>query len=276
MIKDLVVYLSPKTTSDPAAGYAISLAEAFGAHVAGIAFAYEPVVVGSIFDGFPAALMDAQRQENGKAAKDAIARFEQAARLAGVPFETRLHSASVSDAVDMFGQLTRPLDLTVVTQAEPDTLAPQELIVEAALFNSGRPVVVVPYIHKDGLRLERTMVAWDGSRTAARAVGDAMPLLHRAKNVDVVTVTGEKSMADRIPGADLGRHLARHDLNVEVNDVPLGSLDVANALLSYAADNAIDFIVMGAYGHSRLREFVLGGATRSMLDAMTVPTLMSH
>lgn len=276
MIKDLVVYLSPKTTGDSAAGYAISLAEAFGAHVTGISFAYEPVVVGSIFDGFPAALIDAQRQENEKAGKDAIARFEQAARLAGVSAETWLRSAGVSDAVDLFGQMARPFDLTVVTQAEPDALAPQELIVEAALFNSGRPVVVVPYIHKDGPKLERAMVAWDGSRTAARAVGEAMPLLHRAKNVDVVTVTGEKDMADEIPGADLARHLARHDLNVEVNDVPTGSLDVASALLSYAADNAIDFIVMGAYGHSRLREFVLGGATRGMLEAMTVPTLMSH
>jgi nucleotide-binding universal stress UspA family protein len=276
MIKDIVVHLLPKSTNDASTGFAVSLAQIFDAHVAGITFAYEPVAVGAIFDGLPAALIDNQRRENQKAANDAVARFEQAARAAGVPAETQLRSAALPDAVNLFGQMARRFDLSVVTQAEPEILTPQDLIVEAALFNSGRPVVVVPYIHKGGVSLQRVMVAWDGSLTAARAVGDAMPLLRRAKNVEVVTVSDDKGKGDEIPGADLGKHLARHGLKVEVNKIPAGDIDIANALLSYAADNGIDFIVMGAYGHSRLREFVLGGATRGMLEAMTVPTLMSH
>jgi nucleotide-binding universal stress UspA family protein len=276
MIKEIAVHLLPKSTYDASTGYAVSLAQTFDAHVVGISFAYEPVVVGSIVSELPGALIDGQRRENEKAAKDAVARFEQAARAAGVSAETRLRSAALPDAANLFGQMARRFDLSVVTQAEPEILASQDLIVEAALFNSGRPVVVVPYIHKGGLSLERTMIAWDGSRTAARAVGDAMPLLQRAGSVEVVTVADDKGKSDEIPGADLGKHLARHGLKVEVNNIPAGSLDIASALLSYAADNGIDFIVMGAYGHSRLREFVLGGATRGMLEAMTVPTLMSH
>jgi nucleotide-binding universal stress UspA family protein len=275
MIKDLIVHLAPKTAGD-GVGYAISVAEAFGAHIVGISFAYEPVVVGSIFDEIPATLIDAQRRENEKAAKGVIARFEQAARAAGVSAETRLRSTSLPNAANLFGEVARQFDLSIVTQAEPEILAEQDLIIEAALFNSGRSVLVVPYIQKGGLSLQRTMIAWDGSRTAARAVGDAIPLLQRAQSVEVVTVTGEKGSTDEISGVDLGKHLARHGINVEVDNVPAGTLDVASVILSYAADNAMDFIVMGAYGHSRLREFVLGGATRGMLQAMTVPTLMSH
>jgi nucleotide-binding universal stress UspA family protein len=137
-------------------------------------------------------------------------------------------------------------------------------------------VLIVPYIQKAGLTLERVMVCWDHSRNAARAVADAMPLLARAKAIEVVTIAGEKGKTDEIPGIDIARNLAHHDLKVEVRRVALGDIDIASNLLSLAADMAIDFMVMGGYGHSRLIEFVLGGATRGVLTAMTVPTLMSH
>ncbi len=120
------------------------------------------------------------------------------------------------------------------------------------------------------------MVCWDSSRPAARAVADAMPLLERAKRVEVAIVTSGSGKYDEIEGVDMGQHLARHGLNVEVNRIARGNVDVADALLSHAADSSADFIVMGGYGHSRLREFVLGGVTRSIFRSMTVPALMSH
>jgi nucleotide-binding universal stress UspA family protein len=120
------------------------------------------------------------------------------------------------------------------------------------------------------------LVCWDGGRTAARAIGDAIPFLTRAKAVDVVIVATEPGKGDEIPGADMGRHLARHGLKVEVKRIVAPDIDVANAILSYAADSSADFMVMGGYGHSRLREFILGGATRRILQSMTVPVLMSH
>ena len=120
------------------------------------------------------------------------------------------------------------------------------------------------------------MVCWDGSRQAARAVGDALPLLAKAGRVEIVMITNERGKQDEIEGADIGQHLARHGLNVDVHRIAGGNIDVADALLSHAADSGTDFMVMGGYGHSRLREFVLGGTTRGILQTMTVPTLMAH
>jgi nucleotide-binding universal stress UspA family protein len=172
--------------------------------------------------------------------------------------------------------LARRFDLSVVGQAEPDSNAIEEVIAEAALFDSGRPILLVPYIQKAPLKLERVMVCWDGGRQAARAMADAMPLLERANRVEVVIVADENGKEDEIAGADVGQHLARHALNVEVKRVAMGDIDVADVLLSHAADIAADIIVMGGYGHSRLRQFVLGGVTRSILQSMTVPVFMSH
>jgi len=275
MIKDLVVNLSVGGP-DVAGPYAVSIAEAFGAHVAGVAFSYEPIIPPTVMGSIPASLIDSQRTENEKAASDAIAKFDEAARRAGVSAETRVLSASLGGAADRFGAIARRFDLSVVGQANPDRAAPEELIVEGALFTSGRPVVVVPYIQKAALKLDRVMVCWDASRNAARAIADAMPLLKQAKAIDVVIVASERVKSDEIPGADIGQHLARYGLNVDVKRIVSPDTDVANTILSHAADTGADFIVMGGYGHSRIREFILGGATRGLLQSMTIPTLMSH
>src|SRR5208282_1790981 len=158
-------------------------------------------------------------------------------------------------------------------QAKPEASEVEEMIVESTLFESGRPVIVVPYIQKGPLKLDRVMVCWDGSRPAARAIADAMPLLEKAGRVEVVIVANERGKQDEIAGADMGQHLARHGLKVEVERIVGGDIDVADALLSHAADCSADFIVMGGYGHSRLREFVLGGVTRGILGSMTAPVL---
>ena len=276
MIKDLVVSLSVGASRDAAGPYAISVAEAFGAHVAGVAFSYEPVIPPTIMGTIPASFVESQREENDRAANDARAKFDEAARRAGVSSESRTLSASLAGSADRFATIARRFDLAVVGQAEPDRAAPEELIVENALFSSGRPVLVVPYIQKAELTLDRVMVCWDASRNAARAIADAMPFLKRARVIDVVIVASERIKSDEIPGADIGQHLARHDLKVEVRRIVSPDTDVASTILSHAADTAADFIVMGGYGHSRLREFILGGATRGMLQAMTLPTLMSH
>jgi len=276
MIKDLVVSLSVGASRDAAGPYAISVAETFGAHVAGIAFSYEPVIPPTIMGTIPASFVESQRDENDRAANDARAKFDEAARRAGVSSESRTLSASLAGSADRFATIARRFDLAVVGQAEPDRAAPEELIVENALFSSGRPVLVVPYIQKAELTLDRVMVCWDASRNAARAIADAMPFLKRARVIDVVIVASERIKSDEIPGADIGQHLARHDLKVEVRRIVSPDTDVASTILSHAADTSADFIVMGGYGHSRLREFILGGATRGMLSAMTLPTLMSH
>jgi nucleotide-binding universal stress UspA family protein len=275
-MKDIIVSLSPGASRDVAAHYAVSIAETWGAHVAGVAFAYDPVLPASIMGGISADVFDVQRQENEKVAKAAVEAFETAAKRAGVSAESRVLTATIAGAADMFASMARRFDLAVVPQVTPDTIAPDELLMEAALFESGRPMVIVPYIQKAPLNLDRVICCWDGSRTAARAIGDAMPFLRKSKAVDLVIVGKGKMNEKELTAADMGAHLARHGLKVDVKRIPAADVDVANVVLSYAADSGSEFIVMGGYGHSRLREYILGGATRGILGSMTVPVLMSH
>jgi nucleotide-binding universal stress UspA family protein len=221
-------------------------------------------------------VIESQERDSKAAAKAAIDRFTAASDRAGISADALAVNASLSGVGETFSRIARRFDLSIVGQAEPDKSAVEEVIAEAALFESGRPVVVVPYIQKEPFKLDQVMVCWDGSRAAARAIGDAVPLLKQSKRVEIVIVANERGKEDEIAGADLGEHLARHDLNVEVKRTILGDIDVADILLSHAADSGADFMVMGGYGHSRLREFVLGGVTRSIFRTMTVPVLMSH
>jgi nucleotide-binding universal stress UspA family protein len=276
MIKDIVVNLSVGEAGAYAGDYAVSVASALEAHVTGIAFVYDAVVPVASMGYIPPEVIETQQRDSEAAAKAALDRFAAATSRAGLSAEPIQVAASFAGAGEQFGLIARRFDLVVVGQAEPKNGTVEELIAESALFESGRPVIVVPYIQKAPLKLDRVMVCWDGSRAATRAIADAMPLLERAGQVELVIAGKERGKRDEIPGADMGQHLARHGLTVDVKRVSGGDIDVADALLSHAADANIDFVVMGGYGHSRLREFVLGGVTRSILRAMTAPTLLSH
>ena len=276
MLKDLVVNLALGPAKDATADYALSIAETFEAQIAGIAFAFEPVIPASAAGGVAADVIGGAIAENERVATSAIERFEAAAKKRGVSFEGRRITALVADAVTTFAEIARRFDLAVVRQVDPKTAGPDDLFAHSALFTSGRPVVIVPYVEKGPVKLDRIACCWDGSQTAARAIHDAMPFLHKSKSIDLLMIVNDKLDRNEITGADMATHLARHGLRVNLARVPGAEIDVANAILSYAADNATDFLVMGGYGHSRWREFILGGATRGMLSTMTVPTLMSH
>jgi len=275
MIKDIIVNLG-LGERDPAGDFAISVADAFGAHVLGMAFVYDPIIPGSVMGGIPPQFIEAQRAESEKAVRSAIARFEQAAKRVGVSYETRSVNASIAGAAERLGRLARRFDLAIVGQPDRDRTGPVEVVDEGVLFDSGRPVIFVPYIQKAGLKLDRVMICWDGSRAATRAVADALPFLQKAKQVEIVMVASKSGKNDEVPGADLGQHLARHGLKVDVKRITSPDIDITSTILSYAADSSADMIVMGGYGHSRLREFILGGVTRGILETMTVPALMSH
>ena len=275
MLKDVVVNLSSQGPRDFAAEYATSIAAMFGAHITGVSFVYEPVIPDGMLGGVPVDLIELQRQENSKAANDAISRFDAAAKKAGLSAETRLLDATFGGAATRFAQISRRFDLVVVGQAQRERGPADDLLIEGALFESGRPLVVVPYIQRRGITLERVLACWDGSRTAARAIGDAMPLLERAKAVEVVIVAEERK-SEEMTGANMNAHLVRHGVAASVKRIAKGDIAIQDALLSYAADSGADFMVMGGYGHSRLREFILGGVTRGILASMTLPALMSH
>jgi nucleotide-binding universal stress UspA family protein len=276
MIKDIVVNLSVREDGGVVGDYAVSVADTLGAHIAGIAFVFDPIVPISGTGYIPAEIIETQLSDNQAAAKAAIDQFATATSRTGVSAEPITLSASSAGAGDQFARIARRFDLAIVGQAEPGGNAAEELIAESTLFESGRPMIVVPYIQKGPLKLDRVMVCWDGSRPAARAIADAMPILEKAGKVEVVIVTNERGKQDEIEGADMGQHLARHGLKVDVKRIAGGNIDIAATLLSHVADSGTDFIVMGGYGHSRLREFVLGGVTHSIMRAMTAPVLLSH
>jgi nucleotide-binding universal stress UspA family protein len=276
MVKDVVVNLTGGHPQDFAADYAISIAEAFKAHIVGVGFIYEPIIPGSVLGGVPTDLIEVQREENAKAAKAAVSRFEDGARRGSLSAETRIIDASIAGAADLFGRIARRFDVAVVGQARREQGASEELLIEGVLFGSGRPVIVVPHEQKTGLKLDRVLMCWDGSRPAARAIADAMPFLTRAKSVEIVVVTGERDKSGEITGANMSRHLARHGVTVEIRKIAAGSSGVQSAILAHTTGSGADFLVMGGYGHSRLREFILGGVTRSVLSSMPVPVLMSH
>ena len=181
MIKDIVVNLSVGEKASPACDYAISVAAAFDAHLAGIAFLYDPIVPISGAGYIPADVIEAQEREN-----------EAATQRGTRPLQRRLRARRhLRRAADLqrkprrrrrqFSRIARRFDLSIVGQAEPESSAVEEIIAEAALFESGRPVIIVPYIQKAPLKLDNVMVCWDGSRAAARAIADAMPLLSQGE-----------------------------------------------------------------------------------------------
>ena len=273
MIKDIVVDLNVGAVANWASDYAISVAAALDAHLTGTIFLYGPVMARASYVPPELELVELHNEAAVEAARKY---FTAASTRAGIKAEALTISASLVRAGEQFGKIARRFDLAVVGQPEPEASGLARNVVEAALFGSGGPVIFVPYIQKAPLKLDHVMVCWDGGRAAARAIRDAMPFLRRAGRIEVVIVSNEPGKQAQIERADISAHFARHGLNVMVKRMLLGDIDVAAMLLSHAADEDADFIVMGGYGHSRLREFVLGGVTRSMLQTMTVPVLMSH
>jgi nucleotide-binding universal stress UspA family protein len=220
-------------------------------------------------------ILEIQKNRLLDEANEVKALFEERLGNAGIAGEWRLGEGPAHEVVATSG---RYADLVVVGQDNPDEWAfgnVPDLAVEL-VFAVGRPVLVVPYIGAPATLGERIMVAWDGSREATRAVNDALPLLERAKHVTVLAINPTGRRDGDIPSADICLHLARHGVEAEAAHVESGEIGVGDMLLSRAADDGADMIVMGAYGHSRLREMALGGVTRNLLAHMTVPVLMSH
>ncbi|MGB6287797.1 MAG: universal stress protein [Xanthobacteraceae bacterium] len=276
MVKDIIVNLSVTKEGSVVGKYAVSVAAALEAHLTGVAFIYDPVVPISGAGYIPAEVIEIQREDNETAADAAIKSFTAATDQAGISAEPLITNASLAGAGDHFARMARRFDLAIVGQAEPEISSMEQIIGETTLFESGRPMIMVPYIQKAPFKTDNVMICWDGSRTAARAVADAIPIIRKSGRVEIVIVASDRGKRDEIEGADIGQHLARHGLKVDVHRISGGNIDVGDALLSHAADSGADFMVMGGYGHSRLREFVLGGVTRSIFESMTLPVLLSH
>jgi nucleotide-binding universal stress UspA family protein len=245
MIKDIIVRLEHRITRDPARDFAVTVAETFDAHVAGIAFAYTPDFPRYVMLETPPDILAQMIAESEKAALAAIERFDAAARRSMISAEHRLLEALGAASV-VLSRPARRFDLSVFMQSEPKSVDNDDMI-EASLFYSGRPLIVVPYIQKEGLKLDHVVCCWDGSRAAARAINDGLPLLVKAATVDLLIVVNEKTNTppNEIRGVEMAKHLARHDVKVQIITIPAADIDVSKAILSYVADISGTLIVMG-------------------------------
>ncbi len=256
----------------------LDLASRLDAHVTGLAVAGITPVPFSPEMAASAQIFAEVHEHLYRQAEGAAQRFESTAQQQGyVQVETRVVSERELDALTLEA---RYADLIVIGQRDPANGAPDSAIATPGdvVLACPRPVLVIPYIGAPAGFGKHVLIAWNGSREACRAVTDALPLLKLAERVTVMAVDPE--ISDQAhgpsPGEDLAKFLARHDVKITV-DPDYGEVDdTGSELLSRATDLGADLIVMGAYGHSRAREWVFGGVTRTILGSMTVPVLMSH
>jgi nucleotide-binding universal stress UspA family protein len=276
--KDLLVHVDDTKSCAARLQAAVDLAVAHEAHLTAVYVIAEPSP-GAFVSGYvPPDLLDSLQQRARERAEAALARFTEVATRNQIAFETRIDRVLYTAVADALATNARYADLLIVGQADPEDAEGPRYLPEEVTLAAGRPSLVIPYIGPAATLGQRITVAWSASREAARAVNDALPLLARAQAVDVVTVNPRETAFGHgeEPGADIALHLARHGIKVEVQRIETRELDVANAILSHLADRGSDLLVMGAYGHSRLRELVLGGVTRTILRDMTAPVLMAH
>ncbi len=277
-IKDILLVLKsyPEATRHAAIEYAVSAASAIGSHIAAIACETHVEVPGSLISSSLiniSAIIAEEARTSRTNAKSLLAAFEEAATRQGVMFESIRERALSGEAPGLFAEYARLRDLTIVPVPENDDRAS----LEAIIFGSGRPTLVVPELAPPNqFQLGTVVVAWDFSRPAARAVADALPLLEMAKRIRIVTVTGEKPLDTKHSAEELAKNLSRHGLEIILDEVSSNGRAIGEVLESHVRSSAADMLVMGAYGHSRFREFVLGGATRGLLAKPPVPILFSH
>jgi nucleotide-binding universal stress UspA family protein len=278
--KTILVHADHSARSNDRAALAARIAIDQQAHLVGTAvtgfldefYRYSPMLMAA---PIPQLAIDTLKNH----AREALDQFEHTARAIGA---TAIESRPTDDdARQALVLQARYADLVVLGQNDPDEAATHATrdLTEYVALQGGRPVLVVPYAGTFERIDRHALVAWDGSRAATRAITDALPLLRRSGKVTLVVFNAQRQFGvhGQLPGADIALLLARHGVNVDVlrQETPPG-LDVGNALLSLAADLGIDLLVMGAYGHMRWREVLLGGVTHTILKSMTVPVLMSH
>lgn len=281
-LKDILLHLDASPRSSVRLGQAAALAQRHGAHVTGlyvIDLPPPPLFYGdTAMQVDPRLLEGLMSQMRGAAAAEA-AKVETAFRdrfgRDGLSHEWRLVDGFVGETVALHA---RYADLAILGQPDPKTDPGASGIPAPALLSSGRPVLVIPYAGEFTTLGGTVLVAWNASREAARAVNDALPLLQQARAVTVLAVNPLGGIAGDgdVPAADIALHLARHGVKAEAAHTVAPEIPEGDAILDYAADIGADLVVAGGYGHSRMREFVFGGVTRSLLTEMTVPVFLSH
>jgi nucleotide-binding universal stress UspA family protein len=280
MFKDLIVHLDGGEEDEVRIAHAEAIASRCEAHLTGLFVNPLPeyAYVLAIQSGFAPAGLIADLDTNVRRGGGiAVARLKERWTRIGVPNEMRCLEAGVSVLPSLCASEARWADLYVATSPYRYGAAPGwESLVESVLFESGRGVYLIPPQCKVRQAIRSVLVAWRGTRESARAIAEALPLLQASTVTRIVMVNSSEPNDRNVRGSDIAAHLDRHGIKVELTSLEAGEETVAGTLLNEAHRMSADLIVMGGYGHSRLREWILGGTTREMIEGSDIPILMAH
>jgi nucleotide-binding universal stress UspA family protein len=283
--KDFLFHITsyPEPSHEGIIEGAVEFASVLNAQITALTFEYDIYVPSSAIGGMiinVGGMIAAERKKSLANAKAVIEVFNAAAIKHGLTHHHILERSAAGLIPDAITDHARLYDLTIIPASDEVDFG--QYIAEKVIFGSGRPVVILPQPSPNttekprALSLERIGIAWDSSRPAARAIADALPILREAKVVRVVTVTNEKAITTSRSEADLARHLALHGIEI-VHDIEnAAGRSIGETLEQYAQTQNLDMLVMGAYGHWRMRDFFLGGATKSIIANPTLPIFLSH
>lgn len=273
-MKDILLHVADDKRVEERAKIAIGLARKFDAHITALFTIPQPRMPAYVMGYVPVDVTERIEREAEERGREAERKFEELVRREGVKAEWRMARGLPSNAVTMHGRYS---DMVVLAQPDEDEEELPAEILELphdVVMQVGGPVLSVPYAGRFDSLGKTIMIGWNGTREAVRATRDAMPFLKQAERVLVFSVNAEDG--DHYPGSDLSTHLARHGVRAEATHTVAKDIEVGDAILSALSDNSCDMLVMGAYGHSRMREWAFGGVTRKIFREMTVPVLMSH
>lgn len=278
MTIDTVLLHAASETLDPtrsAAGYALGLARAWEAHLKALVFELDVVTPKSAYGRQIAADARARVKARNADVGAAAEKLREAVAAQGVDATVITERSHIHSTPEIAADHARLADIAVAGVCDEGLLS-ERMVAETLVFQSGRPVIVVPDDHAAGFTAARVVAAWDYSKVAARALSDALPLLRRASEVTLVSFGDDKDFSSSLTQEDVVAALRRRGVEARFKQLERGSRDIGEAINGAAADAGADLLVMGGFGHSRFRDFVLGGATRTILAAPAVPTLISH
>jgi nucleotide-binding universal stress UspA family protein len=278
MFKNMLVLIPSEQPVRTVVGGSISLAVACSAHITALAIGYESanIPVAAFVSPATPTIFEEERLRAMERAETAINVFESEVRKTRLAYTCRTMSAIPAEAAPFASAAARLHDLTIVSQPDFERSRYDNDLSTEILFQSGGPVLFVPHTFRGALSPRRIGICWDGSRLASRALRDAMPVLKTAEAITIATIDDSEAISDETSPERLVQHLARASLSAKIVRVRAQHSEIQPTLLAIAADQSLDLLVMGGYGHSRFQERLLGGVTRKMLQCMPLPTLMSH
>jgi len=277
--RDILVHLDYTKACPERISAAAALAKRTDASLKGVALALQSTINSYLGIPLKSDLDEKQKKAIEEAAESIIAEFETVVKDVGIEYSSEIIRSGATQAPAQLAFHARHADITVMGQPNPDLESATflESLYEGVLFGSGRPVYLIPYYGRIDVHNRNAVIAWDGGKKAARAVRDAIPLLKGRGKTTVLVINPETRSGahGNKPGHDIAEYLRHHGIDAKVDSFSNYDISPDTLILNYLADQGADLLVMGAYGHSRLREKAFGGVTNSIVHQMTTPVLMS-